>query len=165
MNDFIGIDIQGLPEVKAMMDRLAPAIHDAIIDRVAGYVVNVLQNDQPTPNHNISRAMAYPEVGGWFSKKQRRWFFWALRTGRLQLPYKRTQATRRAWVIIGKGKDAIIVNETAGALFTRDDERQSRHEALVGWQKISAMLEERSKAITRQAVIGANEGIRKARKS
>jgi hypothetical protein len=160
MSDFVAIDIKGLPELQAKFDKMLPAVQDAIVDEIAPYLVNVLQNEQPTPNHGITRKQAYGVT--FFTKKQRRWFFWALNSGRLQLPYHRTQATRRGWRIIGKGSNAIIANETAGALFTRDDERQSRHEALVGWQKIGAMLKDKSKEIMRRADAGARKGIKKA---
>ena len=162
MSDFVGIDIKGLPELLAKFEKLPIAVQDAIVDEVAPYLVNVLQTEQPSPNHNITRKQAYPEVGGWFSEKQRKWFFWALRSGQLDLPYHRTQETRRAWRVYGKGRNAIVANETPGAVFTRDDDRQSRHEALVGWQKIGAMLKAKTKEITRKAEAGTVKGIKKA---
>jgi hypothetical protein len=161
MSDFVGIDVQGLTEVQNKLNRAIPSVQDSIVEQVAGYVVKVMQ-EQPTPNHSITRAQAYPEVNGWFSEKQRKWFFWALRTGKIHVPYTRTQEMRKAWKVYGKGKNAIVANETQAAVFTMDDERQARFSKLVGWETVGTKLKARSAQITRQAEIGAKNGLRKA---
>jgi seryl-tRNA(Sec) selenium transferase len=49
---------------------------------------------------------------------------------------------RRAWQIIGRGEDIIIVNETQAAVFTMGDDTQSRHEKKVGWKTIGQHIQE-----------------------
>jgi hypothetical protein len=162
MSDFVGIDIQGLTELQGKLSRAIPSVQDSIVEQVAGYVVKVMQ-EQPTPNHSITRAQAYPETGdGFFTDRQRKWFFWALRTGKIHVPYTRTQEMRKAWKVYGKGKNAIVANETQAAVFTMDDERQARFSKLVGWETAGAKLKARSAQIIRQAEIGAKNGLRKA---
>jgi hypothetical protein len=162
-DQFILVDVQGLEELNRKMARFPDDIQGAITEQVASYLLNVFQTEQPTPNHSITRARAYPETGdGFFTPKQRKWFFWALRNGIIQVPYRRTQATRRAWHIIGNGKNAMVANETAGAFFSKDNDRQARLNALVGWTKISEDLRKHDQEIVKQAVIGLKKGMKKA---
>jgi hypothetical protein len=138
MSDFVGVDIQGLPEVQRMLKNLPPEARAAAVDAGSDYLVNVLQQ-QPTPKH-VSRRTAYPEVGGWFSEKQRKWWFANLNKGTVDTPYRRTQSLRRGWKKYGRGNDAIVANETPGAFWAHDDQRQARQLGLVGWQKISVII-------------------------
>jgi hypothetical protein len=149
MTDFVGVDVQGIPEVSRMLKSVPPQAKDAAVDESSKYLVNALQQ-QPTPKH-VSRATAYPEVGGWFSQKQRRWWFANLNNGTVSTPYRRTQAMRRAWKVYGKGKDAIVANETSAAFWAHDDQRQARQLGMVGWQKISVIIRDRMDRIMKAA--------------
>jgi hypothetical protein len=162
MSDFVGIDIQGLKELHGKFDRLIPACQDSICETVADYLVKQFQL-YPPPNHSITRAQAYPETGdGFFSVKQRKWFFWALNSGRINVPYHRTQDMRKAWKKYGSGKNVMVANETQAAVFTMDDERQARFSKLVGWKKTADIIRERHTEIERQASIGLKKGMKKA---
>ena len=145
-NGFVGIAISDVSALISKLEALPDAMQEAATEDVATYLVNVLRLSPP--QKSVSRADAYPDAPagpGWFSEKQRRWFFWALNSGELQIPYRRTQAIAQGWQILGSGKNTIIVNEAPGVVFVHDDNLQSRHEAMVGWKKIRAILEERTR--------------------
>lgn len=151
-NDFIGIDIAGLPELLAKLQALPDEMQDQVTEAVATYLINVLRL-YPS-QRSVTRAQAYPDtppitndgrsVPGFFSMKQLRWFFAALNRGELDVPYKRTQGIARGWQAIGSGRNMIIANEAPGVMFVHDNQLQSRHEALVGWQKINSIISQRS---------------------
>lgn len=149
MPSLIGVDVQGLEAVQNMLTGLvSPSIADEAADAVGVYLLDVLQTYPP--QKSVSRAEAYPEVGGWFSKKQRRWFFAALNSGELQLPYQRTQTLRNNWQRIGQGASQIIVNETDYGTFVFGDSAgagQSRMSSLIGWKTLPSIVAERQQRI------------------
>lgn len=158
--DFIGIDIEGIPEVQAILRKLPKEAQGMITDDVAKYMVDVLR--QYPPQKYVSRKDAYPDAPagpGWFSEKQRRWFFANL--GDLQIPYKRTQDYARGWRAIGMGPQTLVVNETPHASFLQDDDYQSRMAAKGGWQKLKYIIRDRTARIVKIADAAAQKAIRK----
>lgn len=158
--DFIGIDIEGLEEVQALLRKLPKEVQGQVTDDVAVYMVNALRA-YPSQKR-VTRAEAYPDAPagpGWFSEKQRRWFFANL--GELQIPYRRTQEYARGWKAVGQGPQTLVVNEAPHAIYLQDDERQSRMAALGGWQKLSKFIQERSARISRIAEAAAQKAIKK----
>lgn len=131
MSDFVGLDISGIAELQKKLARLPKEAQDSVIDDVSKYYLNVLQTTQPTPKY-VTRRAAYGKP--FFSERQRRWFFAALKNGDITVPYRRTQGLKRGWKQVGTGTPSFLVNETKGAEFVVGD-KQSRHEAMVGWAK------------------------------
>lgn len=150
MADLIGIDIRGIEPLKKYLDNLAKAeIAKRAAEETAKYLVDVLK--LYPPQTYVSRADAYPDAPagpGWFSDKQRRWFFAALASGELNLPYQRTQTLARNWQIVGTGDNIIIVNETPYADYVQGS-GQSRMSAKIGWKTLDFILKERQDRITR----------------
>jgi hypothetical protein len=130
-NEFLGIDIEGAEEIKAKIAKLPPAAADAGVDAVAQYFLSVLRLN--APQRYVTRKDAYGVT--FFTAKQRKWFFWALRSNKIQVPYVRTQGHSRGWKAIGSGAKQIIANEAPGITFVRGKYpgEQSRHENKVGW--------------------------------
>jgi len=95
--DFIAIDIEGLEPLVKGLDKLPQNIQDAAGDDVAKYLVNVLKK-YPPPKR-VTRKAAYGTT--FFSDNQRKFFFAALRSGAISVPYRRTQAFARGWRQIG----------------------------------------------------------------
>lgn len=64
------------------------------------------------------------------SAKQRRWFFWALRSGAIQVPYRRTGTLGRRWRHLitpaGGGIRGTLTNRTPYAEFVQDEKKQAR---------------------------------------
>jgi hypothetical protein len=158
LSDFIGIDVLGDTELRGKLARLAPCVQDAVADEVGPYLLHVLQTYPPP--HHVSRKAAYGK--SFQTARQRKWFFWALDNGLINVPYHRTQGLRNAWKRIGSGREQILVNESEAAIWTMDDQRQARLNKLVGWQTIGLILRERASEIRRKGEAGMKKGIRKA---
>lgn len=159
MSDFIGIDIQG-DDLKNFQNFLAKYPEEAqamISDDVNAYLLKVV-GEYPSPNY-ITRTAAYGAP--FFTERQRRWFFAALKSGTISVPYHRTQGLREAWRKEGTGTNAILVNESPGAPFVMGDNTQSRHEKLVGWKTIGTIIQERTSRIVQIANAAAKKAIKK----
>jgi hypothetical protein len=160
MSDFVGIDVQGIEDVKKLMKNLPPAVQDQVVDDVSEYMLKVMRLNPP--EKRVKRKTAYGVT--FFTERQRRFFFAALRDGRINVPYNRTQGQSRGWKIIGKGKDALVVNETPGVLFTRDNDRQARLNKLVGWKTVAEEISTRAERIMEIANAAVKQALRKLRK-
>jgi hypothetical protein len=93
----------------------------------------------------IKRARAYPEVGGFFSDKQRKFVMAGIASGRIQpgSPH-RSQQLKDGWhVEDNKGIESIaIVNREPAAVFAYHPIFQARQLDLVGWKDTDEMNEE-----------------------
>ena len=111
------------------------------------------------PEKYVSRKKAYGKT--FFTDKQRRWFWWAVRNAIIQFPvrYFRTRKTANGWYTVGKGAKISIRNDSQGAKFTAGDKTQSRHEALVGWRTISKVAADNERGMIRAAEQAAQKEI------
>jgi len=158
MSNFIGIDIIGEKELVEKLAKLPPAAIDAGIEEANKYLVNVLRSYPP--QKSVTRVEAYGIP--FFSDKQRRFFFAALRDGRIQVPYHRTQALARGWKTIGAGRNQIIANEVPYAyLVMGTSGEQSRHAAKIGWQRVVSIIQARMTRILENFDAGVKKAIRK----
>lgn len=144
---FVGVEVRGIDALQRKLDHLPPVVQDEITDAVSIYLMDVLRTYPP--QKSIRRKTAYGVT--FFTAKQRRWFFAALRSGELSIPYRRTGETRRGWKQIGKGASSILANETQGAYFSHDNDRQARLNKLVGWSTIAEVVDSRKDRILRVA--------------
>lgn len=114
----------------------------------------------PEPYKFVTRRSAYGI--SFFTPKQRRWFFWALREGIID-PGKnnRTGESTNAWTYTpataGKNYAYKLVNDTPGGYWTRDDKRQARQPAKVGWKKVSAVVKANISGALKAARIAVNQ--------
>ncbi len=151
-----GIDIEGDILLRKALDHLPDEAIDQAADDISQYLLNVLRM-YPSKNY-VTRASAYGQT--FQSDKQRKWFFWALNSSAINVPYRRTQELARSWKIEGSGRKTIIVNETEAAHWTMS-ESQSRHEAMVGWKKVSTTIEEHAAKINKIFEGAVNKILRK----
>lgn len=158
MADFVGVEVQGMVEIKKRLEKLPEAVQDAVVDDVTKYYLNVFRDSQPAPNY-VTRTAAYGVP--FFTPRQRRWFFAALRDGTIEVPYRRTGGLRKSWRQVGEGARSFIVNDAEGAQFVVDDEMQSRHERMVGWFRVNELMEQRIEKAIRIADAAAKKAIRK----
>ena len=113
-----------LDECQGIMERFT----DAVLHETATY----------PPRKYISVA----EAGGWASDRQRRWFFWALREGKIEIPYKRTGTLGRSWQRrVARETDSIVgVVGSQGQIAPYNvyvqGPQQSRMMELIGWKRI-----------------------------
>jgi hypothetical protein len=156
MSDFIGLEVKGLEELQAKLKKLPDAARDMIVDDVNKDIVNYMKSYESYKHVSIKQA-----YGGFKSDKQRRFFFAALADGRIEVPYKRTQALANAWKVIGKGYQSIIVNEKPYAGFVMGDDEQANMMKIEGWKPISKRLKEHMTAIIKAADAAVKKAIRK----
>ena len=155
------IDILGVKELQAQLDKLPVEAADEAITEVQDYMLNVLR--MYPPKNYVSRASAYGK--SFQSDKQRRWFFWALNSGLINVPYRRTQTLSSGWHKVRSGIMGYIVNYTPYAVFVMGERKQSRHEQMVGWKKPSELIDERIEKIKKIIDEAAKKAIRKLRLS
>lgn len=103
---------------------------------------------KPPKRKIVSRAAAYPQeitidygphrgktVQGYFSSKQYYKVLMLAKEGKI--PYKRKGNQARGW----RYNDPNLENSVPSAVYTMGQKKQSRHEALVGWEKTKALIE------------------------
>jgi hypothetical protein len=134
--DLIGLEIRNLEPVRNMLAAaMSPANVLAVQKDVAEYFQGKLQH---YPEYKyVSRQEAYGKT--FFSERQRRWFWAALHSGELQIPYRRTRTLRNAWEIMSLGSDVLLVNETDYAPHVQQRLTQSRMMLLRNWQPVEGV--------------------------
>lgn len=64
------------------------------------------------------------------SDKQRRWFFWALRSGQIDVPYRRTGTLGKSWTtdvrVTSENIRGVLGNVRPYAPYVQDEERQAQ---------------------------------------
>ena len=153
----IGFDIEGLDQLQNKLAHLPQDVKDAAANDIAKYLLNVVRGYPP--QKSISRKQAYGVT--FFSDKQRRFFFAALKSGAINVPYKRTQAFSRSWRIIGQGEQTILVNETDYGGYLMGPGQQSRMSVMIGWKNTEQVLEERADRIDRIADAALKKALNK----
>lgn len=156
VDNLIGIDIQGLEQIERALKSLPPEVVNEASDELSKYLLNILR--MYPPKNPVTRKAAYGQT--FKSDKQRHWFFANLNEGNISVPYNRTQGLSKSWLVTGSGMKTIITSDTEAARWTMSDD-QSKHEALVGWKKISTILVERAQKIEDTLAGAAKKAIRK----
>jgi hypothetical protein len=155
--DFVGIEVQGLEELQALLAKLPVEVQDIVTDDVSAYMLNVLKTYPP--QRHITRKQAYGRT--FESDKQRRFFFAALKDGRIKVQYHRTQHFRNSWQQVGKGRRSFLANEMPYGSFLVNDDGQSNMAKLGGWKTLTAVMKQRFNQILRVANAAAVKAIRK----
>jgi hypothetical protein len=163
----IKIDILGVKELQAKLDKLPVEVADEAIGDVQDYLLNVLR--MYPPKNSVSRAAAYPDmfattptgkkIPGYKSWRQFKYVMWLVNSGKV--PYGRTQALSRGWHKVRSGIMGYLVNYTPYGVFVMGERKQSRHEQMVGWKKPSEIIKERLAKINQIIDEAAKKAIRK----
>src|SRR3990167_563 len=139
MADLIGIEIEGIPEVRArlkLLDSNEPK--SEMTQEVGQYVRKELQK-YAAPK-SVTRKQAYGVT--FFTQRQRRFFFAALRQGTIQVPYRRTRSLMEGWKIEKFGAiDHLVINEQPHAAMVQQRSTQSRMMKIIGWSTIEGVVE------------------------
>ena len=139
----VNFKIRNIAAVQSFLRSVPRGVLKVVLEAFTEYIVG---NDAHGLKHNdpykyVIRKFAYGV--SFFTDKQRRWFFWALRTGQIDPGSgTRTGKTSEAWKAVSSagGYQYKITNDTAGGYYTRDDKGQARQLAKVGWRKVSKVL-------------------------
>lgn len=70
--------------------------------------------------------------------KSRRWFFWALRNGLIQVPYVRTQALASSWVLHTDSTTQVTVGTEYDKAPLMKSARQTAYHRVTGWETAAA---------------------------
>ena len=162
------IDLLGLKELEAKLNKLPVEVADKALGDVQDYMLNVMKTDQP-PEVYVSRKSAYGK--SWFSPAQRRWYWAAVGRGELPAPSengppahkKRTGEMSRGWHKVRSGLFGYIENRVKGAAYVYGDTSQANQPALVGWKRIIQQVMDREAKIDQIINAAAKKAIRKLR--
>ena len=157
MTDLIGIEVSGIDAVRRTMERInKPRIVGEVTKAVGDYLRGKLQ--RYPPYIYVSRQQAYGKP--FFSERQRRWFFAALRDGRLTIPYQRTGALRRGWQLLASGEnDYLLLNEVLYARYVQNSP-QARMMTLRQWRSVQRIIYEDARGIGTVAREALNQAVK-----
>ena len=133
-----GIVIEGLTALLPKLRSLPSVLKEEVIKDVTDYSLEVLREEQP-PQKYVTRKAAYGQT--FQSDKQRRWFFAALDSGEINVPYRRTGQLAKSWQVSRSENGAVFTNKAPGASYVMGSPGQSRHEKMVGWKQIGNIVE------------------------
>lgn len=139
----IKIQVRGIEELQNFLKELPRGTKRAAIEAAAEYLIG---NDSHGLKHlakykYVSRKAAYGVT--FFTDRQRRWFFWAMRSGKINPGSGyRSGATSEGWQykLTNNGYAAQLRNATQGAKYVQGDDTQARQPAKVGHRKVSAVI-------------------------
>jgi len=136
----------GIDQLASRISSLPPVYIEEVMDEVGDYAVGVMKDAQPKRKY-VSRMAAYGKT--WVSAKQRRFFMWAVSTGKIpgwvmtkdgpRGQYIRSGAMAEAWDINKTDDSFMLTNPTAAAFWTMGDQ-QARQPAMVGWKKAAKII-------------------------
>jgi hypothetical protein len=153
----IKIELLGVKELEAKLNKMPIEVADQALTEVQDFMLDVLKTYPP--KNYVTRKAAYGQ--SFQSDKQRRWFFWALNSGAINVPYSRTQGLRNSWHKVRSGITGYIVNNAHGAVYVMGERKQSRHEAMVGWKKPSEIIKEHMAKINKLVDAATRKALRK----
>jgi hypothetical protein len=142
----IGIEIQGIPAVQAALEKAGNAATMHKCTQAVGEYMRGQVRKYP-PYQYVSRTRAYGKP--FQSDKQRRWFFAALRSGELTLPYQRTNTLKSGWQLTRFGSDDLLLtNDVSYARFVQQSP-QARMMTYIGWRTQERIVYEEREQIQR----------------
>ena len=143
------VQISGVDEIKAKMAKLPPALIPACEMAVANYLLLQLTKNEIPAWKKVTRASVY---GSTFqSDKQRRWFFWALSHGVIDVPYIRNGkhgGVSSQWFIRQNAQGVLLSNDDPAAIYVYGDNTQNKLLGVIGWKRISTITEEKSRNLS-----------------
>ena len=157
MSDFVGLDVAGINELVAKLDKLPDVAKDEAIEFVNQYLLNVLKTYPPYKHVTFKQA-----YGKWFSEKQRRYVMARIAEGKITpgMP-NRSQKFSRNWKVVGYGQKSIIANETPYGPYLVGNQSQSRMAKKIGWKTIKEIVAGRMSKIIRKADAGIKSALKK----
>lgn len=147
------IRLEGLPELVAKLRRLSDLRRViAAVKSAAGHVKRQFQ--EYPPRASLTRMSVYGQT--FQSERQRRYFFAALRDGRIEVPYRRggspgSRNIKQSWTVTTSngGMTAEIGTNAPYAGWLHRHGQQSRYHAAVGWRTDQEIMD-----AERETVVG-----------
>lgn len=143
--------LRNVEKLQAFLKTVPRGMVRAAVRAFAEYVIgnsyHGFRHDQPYKY--VSRAKAYGKVSsdapaGYFSKRQFRYVMAKIASGEIKPGQRRNIPTHASGGYEVKetrgGYGASIVNQEAGAYWTRSDKRQPRQLTMVGWKRAAQVV-------------------------
>ena len=159
MSNFVDVEVSGIEAVLAKLVQLDSVDAQRQVTRDVGEFVRGKLQRYP-PYKYVSRRTAYGKT--FQSDRQRRWFFAALRSGELQIPYVRTRTLRNSWILAdAPGGDMVLRNIVPYAGYVQKESSQSRMMRLRDWTTEERVVQENAAGIGRTADESYNRVLRR----
>lgn len=146
----------GIEPIQAMLHNLPRKVVRACLTAVSDFFIGSDKRGlRHMPGYKyVSRVKAYGV--SFFTEKQRRWF-WA-NGGPDMIGNNRTGQTSAGWYAkeTRGGYGMVLGNDAPGAYWTMSDKGQARQPALVGWKKVSAVIDANIKGAMRAGIAAIN---------
>lgn len=134
----IDIEYKGFKEVVEKLGRLDGELDRALQLIAMGVGQEVKNEAAKYPSQKPAVASA---AFNFVSDKQRRWFFWALNSGQIQVPYRRSRQLGNSWTVKKRGQtDAVVGTAVPYAPYVHGDSEQSGMMAAIGWPTTSEIV-------------------------
>jgi hypothetical protein len=145
------IVIKGMAELLAKLDRLGkPDVAKGAMLQAGAYVAGKMKEYPPTSH--LTRKAVYGK--SFASTRQRKFFFWAMKSGKLQSPYRRGQSPgsrnlKQGWTVraLGDGLTVEVGNNAPYGPLVQGAGRQSLYHKASGWQTDQAVVDREAPAV------------------
>ncbi|CAK0770193.1 hypothetical protein CCP3SC15_400012 [Gammaproteobacteria bacterium] len=165
-NDYFSVSVgDSVEKIRKKIAALPAQLADAGTEAASNLLLDALVNKEiPEYHGGITRMSVYGQT--FKTPKMRRWFFWALKSGLINVPYIRrgkSSGIQSSWRLIGRGAKTTITNQAQGAIYLYDNNRQSRFMGLmgVGWNKIGVILAQYTPQMVRSFANAVRQVIKK----
>ena len=158
---FVSFNVVNADKIAKRLKELPELAGDMGIEAANNYLLNILIRKEIPPQKHVSRITAYGKT--FFTERQRRFFFWALAHGVIEVPYRRRRngyGVSGSWRIVGKGRKALIENDDPAAEWVYS-ENQARLNQLVGWRRVSQILDKYTPKIVQAFERGVKAALKK----
>ena len=151
----ISFKVRGLEEVERFLKELPRGTLRTAVKAFSEYILGNKQRGlrHYVPQKHVTRTQAYGRP--FETEKQRHWFFANLRSGKLKIPYQRTEKLRQGWIMQGNDYQKKITNKVPYAPYVQGIAGQSRMSRKIGWRSWLEVVQTNMKGAmlsTRQAV-------------
>lgn len=149
----IKIEVRGAKELAESLDsnEFKKVINTSLV-AAAGTLRSVVRT---YPVQRLGRKQPFK------SEKQRRFFFAALRSGEIRVPYRRTGTLGKKWAIGNIRWNRVkIGNNTPYARFVQGEEDQSKFHRQGGWQTTEAIADKEENQVVRDVERGIENYLR-----
>ena len=148
MPDDVTVDIIGLDEAIKKLEKLGKmnTLHAAI--QSAGMYIKGLMTVYPPRTH-----IPLSAVGGFKTDKSRRYFFWALKKGLIEVPYRRGQSPGsesldKKWTSkYDRNKFEAVVGNNASYARLVQGGKQTKMMKMIGWKTVDKVAKAETKKV------------------
>ncbi len=158
----LNVRVTGIKEIQAKLKKLPGVIVRDCELAVANYMLNQLVTKEIPPYKKVTRRSVYGVP--FASDKQRRWFFFALSHGMIDVPYRRrgkAGGIASRWHIQQTKNNVFLYNDDPAATWVYGDTTQNKLIGRIGWKTISTITDKKKKQLDRVLDRAAKKALKK----